>query len=93
VIATPANTIPGVVKDAIKAGCRHGVIISAGFAEAGEEGMKLLEETRKIATENDFRIIGPNCASFSLFHFFFPRSRVMKLAYDLGPFMSHHYVL
>jgi acetyltransferase len=43
VIATPAVTIPQVVKECAEAGVKGAVIISAGFKECGAEGRKLEE--------------------------------------------------
>ena len=61
VIATPPQTIPGIIEDLGKRGTRGAVVISAGFAELGEEGMKLQEEVLAAARPNLMRIVGPNC--------------------------------
>ena len=37
------------------------VIITAGFKETGVEGKKREEELKKIITENNLNVIGPNC--------------------------------
>ena len=42
-IATPAVTVPGVVKECAEAGVKGAVILSAGFTECGPEGRKLEE--------------------------------------------------
>ena len=36
VIATPASTVPGVVRDCVAAGVQGAIVISAGFKETGE---------------------------------------------------------
>ena len=41
VVVTPANTVPGVVADCVKANARSIVVISAGFKEMGAEGAAL----------------------------------------------------
>jgi acetyltransferase len=60
VIATPAATVPGVVRDCVAHGVAAAVIISAGFAELGTEGRKLEDEVRSLA-RGKMRIVGPNC--------------------------------
>jgi acetyltransferase len=60
VIATPAETVPGVVRDCVEHGVAAAIIISAGFAELGAAGRKLEEEIRGIA-QGKMRIVGPNC--------------------------------
>ncbi len=64
VIATPAKTVPGVVKECGEAGVGGIVIISAGFKEAGEEGERMFEEILATAKKYGMRIIGPNCLGF-----------------------------
>ena len=64
VIATPARTVPGLVKECGKAGVNGAVIISAGFKEVGEEGRKLECEIEEIRKKYGLRILGPNCLGF-----------------------------
>ncbi len=61
VIATPAQTVPGVVEQCGKAGIKGLIIISAGFKEIGAEGKALEERITRLKKEYDLRIIGPNC--------------------------------
>ncbi len=61
VIATPARTVPGIIRECAEAGVPGAVIISAGFKEVGEEGVRLEEEIRQTARQAGMRIIGPNC--------------------------------
>jgi acetyltransferase len=61
VIATPAETVPDLVEECGKAGIKGIVIISAGFAEMGEEGKKHMSKIDELRTKYDQRIIGPNC--------------------------------
>jgi len=57
-IATPAETIPDIVKECGDVGVAGAVIIAAGFSEAGEKG---LEATiRDIARDRGVALIGPN---------------------------------
>jgi acetyl coenzyme A synthetase (ADP forming)-like protein len=58
VIATPAETVPGIVEDC--AGKAGGVIIlSGGFEEVGRNDLS--ERIRKAAEEKDMPVVGPNC--------------------------------
>lgn len=61
VIITPASVVPGVMQEIVGVGIKAVVVISAGFKEAGPEGARLEEEIKKIATENDITLVGPNC--------------------------------
>jgi acetyltransferase len=65
VVATPAKTVPEVVEECGKAGVEGVVIISAGFREAGAEGVRLEEEIKKIRAKYGFRLLGPNCVGFA----------------------------
>ena len=44
VIATPARTVPGVVRECAAAGVEGAIIISAGFKEIGDKGAALERE-------------------------------------------------
>lgn len=61
VIATPAPTVPGIVRQCVEAGVQGAIIISAGFKEIGEAGKQLEEEIQAEARKGSLRIIGPNC--------------------------------
>lgn len=61
VIATPAQTVPNLVRECGETGIMGLIILSAGFSETGDEGAKLEEEIKKIREEYGMRIIGPNC--------------------------------
>lgn len=60
VIATPAPTIPGIIRECIDAKVKGAIIISAGFREIGEPGRELERQVQEIA-QGKIRIIGPNC--------------------------------
>jgi len=64
VFVIPAESIPAVMEECVVKGVRAGVIISAGFAEIGEEGKKLQDKVLNIAREGNIRFIGPNCMGF-----------------------------
>lgn len=61
VIVTPAATVPGVVRECAEMGAKGAIIISAGFKEVGEEGVKLEAEVLEAARQGKMRLIGPNC--------------------------------
>jgi acetyltransferase len=61
VIVTPPPTVPGIVRDCVKAGVRGAVIISAGFKETGAAGAELERQVLEEARRGQMRIVGPNC--------------------------------
>jgi len=61
VIATPAPTVPAIIKECAQAGVRAAIIISAGFRETGPEGVELEQQVLAEARRGRLRIIGPNC--------------------------------
>jgi len=64
IIATPAKTVPDIVKACGENGVKFAMIISAGFKEAGREGESLYNQVEKNAREHGLRIVGPNCLGF-----------------------------
>ena len=61
VVATPAPTVPGVIRECATAGVRGAIIVSAGFRESGAQGLRLESEILEIARAARMRIVGPNC--------------------------------
>jgi acetate---CoA ligase (ADP-forming) len=61
VIVVPREQVPEVVDDCGKKGVKGLVVITAGFAETGEEGRKLEAELRARAQSYGMRMVGPNC--------------------------------
>ncbi|MER7208818.1 GNAT family N-acetyltransferase [Streptosporangium sp. NPDC000239] len=59
VVATPARTVLEIARDCAGHGVRDLVVVTAGFAEAGETGME--GELLRICRESGMRLIGPNC--------------------------------
>ncbi len=77
IVLTPTDAVLPAVRDcAAKGGVRAIVIITSGFAEAGEKGRVAQQELVSIARESGARIIGPNCVGI-----YCPAS---KLAFPLG---------
>ena len=60
VIATPAETVPGVIADLGAHGCRAAVVISAGFEGVGRAAA-LKRAVLEAARPHLLRIVGPNC--------------------------------
>ncbi len=61
VVAVPAQGISEVVEDCGEAGVKALVVISAGFAETGEEGRKRQDELVRMVRDRGMRMLGPNC--------------------------------
>jgi acyl-CoA synthetase (NDP forming) len=61
VLAIPRDFVLGTVKSLGEKGCGAVVIYSAGFSEAGEQGMKDQQELASIANAHGMIIEGPNC--------------------------------
>src|SRR5579884_3518960 len=61
VVATPAKSVPEVIRECVEAGVRGAIIISAGFKEAGAAGAELERQILAEARRGKMRIIGPNC--------------------------------
>ncbi len=60
VLCTPAEGVPGLLKESVELGIPGGIVISAGFKETGPKGVEL--ETEIMQTiRGRMRIIGPNC--------------------------------
>jgi acetyltransferase len=58
VVATPAATIPDIVRQAVQRGVGAAIVLSAGL---GHGAGSLAEEMHAIARAGGLRIIGPNC--------------------------------
>jgi len=61
VIVTPPATVPDLVAELGARGTKAAVVISAGFAELGDEGRALQQATLDAAKPHLLRIVGPNC--------------------------------
>lgn len=54
------DTVPAF-KDAIDLGVKGAIVISGGFSEIGDDGKAIQDEMTRIAIDNNFPVIGPNC--------------------------------
>lgn len=61
VVAVPRDAVRGVVEECLAEGVQGLVVITAGFAETGEEGAALEAEVRDLVRARGVRMIGPNC--------------------------------
>jgi acetyl coenzyme A synthetase (ADP forming)-like protein len=61
VIAIPAKFVPQVMQECGEKGVKCVIVISAGFAEIGGEGILLEQQIIQIAKKFHMRLIGPNC--------------------------------
>ena len=81
IIATPAATVPDILRQCGEAGLKGAVILSAGFSESGPEGQALQEESIEVAQRYRMRLIGPNCLG------------IMRPAIGLNATFSHNQAL
>ena len=61
VVAVRAERVVTVARECAAAGVRALLVISAGFAEIGEEGARRQQELLAVCRDAGIRIIGPNC--------------------------------
>lgn len=61
VVVIPYPHVPAAIEDCGKKGVPSVVVISAGFREAGMEGMQREVEVLTLAKQYNIRLIGPNC--------------------------------
>ncbi len=64
VFVIPARAVVRMIDDCSRAGVRSIMVVSSGFAEAGEGGKALQEELRGAALRNRIPILGPNVEGF-----------------------------
>lgn len=61
-VLVPAKLVPGVLRDAARAGARSATVMTSGFEEAGgDEGRRLGEALRQAIAETGLAVSGPNC--------------------------------
>ena len=61
VICLPGDKVLEAAEEALDAGVRALVVISAGFAEIGREGVERQEKLLALVREHGARLVGPNC--------------------------------
>jgi len=65
IIATPASTVPDLMKQCVERKVKGAIIISGGFSEIGEEGKARQQEVVNIARQGNIPLLGPNCQGVS----------------------------
>ncbi len=58
IVTTPAVSVPSVIEDAIEAGAKVAIILTAGL---GKGSGSLAQQTLQIARKAGLRLVGPNC--------------------------------
>jgi acetate---CoA ligase (ADP-forming) subunit alpha len=61
VFVLPTKVVPEAMEECGKAGVKRLIIVSAGFAEVGEEGKRQQQGLLKIAHQYGITFLGPNC--------------------------------
>jgi len=61
VIVISADRVVDAFRQCVKKGVGGAVIITAGFAEIGREGVGLQEQLIRLSRESGIRFVGPNC--------------------------------
>ena len=64
IVAVAAKRVPDTISELGRKGCRFAVILSSGFAEAGDEGAQAQRRLAEIAREHSMDLIGPNCQGY-----------------------------
>ena len=69
IIATPPDSVPGLIRELGERGCRAAVVITAGFGEGeSADGKALKQAMLEAAKPYLMRIVGPNCLGILLPH-------------------------
>jgi len=66
VISVPGEHVYAAAEDALRSGVRALVVISAGFAEIGSEGVERQERLLALVRAHGARLIGPNCLGIAV---------------------------
>ncbi|GAA4339099.1 acetate--CoA ligase family protein [Variovorax defluvii] len=61
ILAVPADATLQAVRDCAERGVHGVIVLSAGFGEAGPEGVALQGELVRVARNHGMRLLGPNC--------------------------------
>ena len=64
IMAVPAALVQEAVRECAESGVAACVLITAQFAEMGEEGARRQAEIVRVARERGMRLIGPNCLGY-----------------------------
>lgn len=65
VIATPKETVEGLLRDGYKKGVKGAVVFASGYGEVGtKEGEEAEKSLKVLCEELDIALMGPNCAGY-----------------------------
>ena len=64
VFLIPARVVVRMLDDVARAGVRGVMVVSSGFAEAGDEGRELQRELREKALKHHLPVLGPNVEGY-----------------------------
>jgi len=73
------RSVPEILRDCTEKGVRAVIVVSDGFAERDEEGIRLQKEIVEIARQGGIRIIGPNTAGIAN-----PAKGLVPNPYEMG---------
>ena len=79
IMTIPAHKTPDAMRECVEKGVRGVILITAGFAEIGDEGKAIEGEVVRIARESGIRIVGPNCMGI------WSSAGNLNLAFELAP--------
>ncbi len=60
-IAIPAPSVVDAVRRSIQAGTKAIMVLTAGFGEAGSQGILMQSEIAQLCSQANVRLLGPNC--------------------------------
>ena len=63
-VMVPSAAVLDTLRDGRDAGVRNYVVLTSGFAEAGQDGREAQRAMRAFALENDLAVIGPNTMGY-----------------------------
>ncbi len=61
IVATPAQTVPAIIRQCVDAGVKGAIVLSAGFKESGVAGADLEQQIQAELKRGKLRLMGPNC--------------------------------
>jgi acyl-CoA synthetase (NDP forming) len=64
-IATPAITVLNILHDCVDKEIHNVVVISSGFSEVGDDGVRLEKEVTDFAMKHSINLVGPNTMGLS----------------------------
>lgn len=80
VITLPRPMVAEALQECLTRGLRGVIVISAGFAETGNEGKRFQDEIVQIASEAKIPLVGPNCMGI------WSAAVGLNLAFEEAPF-------